>query len=89
VYLSDPQSDGSGLTSLHAALLMMNGSSNIILTLKPVEPKASKFFSEKFYSSLAKGTNVNESFRTAIVAMSTSRNFGAPYQWSQFFEFGK
>ena len=88
-YLSDGRNDESGLTPLHAALLMMNGSSNVILAMKPMEPKASKFFSEKFYSTLSKGTNVNESFRTAIVAMSTSRNFGAPYEWSQLFKFGK
>ena len=89
VYLSDERNDESGLTPLHAALLMMNGSSNIILAMKPMEPKASKFFSEKFYSTLSKGTNVNESFRAAVIAMSTSRNFGAPYEWSQLFKFGK
>jgi len=88
-YLSDERNDESGLTPLHAALLMMNGSSNIILAMKPMEPKASKFFSEKFYSTLSKGTNVNESFRAAVIAMSTSRNFGAPYEWSQLFKFGK
>jgi len=89
VYLSDQQSSDCGLTPIHAALLMMNGSSNIILTMRPFESKANKFFSEKFYSALAKGSNVNDAYRSAVVAMSKSPNFSAPYQWSQFFKFGK
>ncbi|MGA9407296.1 MAG: CHAT domain-containing protein [Bacteroidota bacterium] len=89
VYLSDQQTSTCGLTAIHASLLMMNGSSNIILTMKPSESKASKFFSEKFYSVLAKGGNVNDAYRSAVVAMSKSPNFNAPYQWSQFYKFGK
>ena len=68
---------------------MMNGSSNIILTMRPSESKANKFFSEKFYSALAKGSNVNDAYRSAVVAMAKSPTFNAPYQWSQFFKFGK
>ena len=89
VYLSGQQSDASSLTPIHAALLMMNGSSNIILTMRPSESKANKFFSEKFYSALAKGSNVNDAYRSTVVAMAKSPNFNAPYQWSQFFKFGK
>ncbi|MGA7159437.1 MAG: CHAT domain-containing protein [Bacteroidota bacterium] len=89
VYLSDQREFASGLTPMHAALLMMNGSSDVILTMKPTESKASKFFSERFYSSLAKGSNVNDAYRSALVAMSKSPVFSQPYQWSQFFEFGK
>ena len=89
VYLSDQQSGASALTPMHAALLMMNGTSNVILTLRPSEPKANKFFSEKFYSALARGSNVNDAYRSAVVAMAKSPNFKAPYQWSQFFKFGK
>ena len=89
VYLSGQQSDASSLTPIHAALLMMNGSSNIILTMRPSESKANKFFSEKFYSALAKGSNVNDAYRSAVVAMAKSPTFNAPYQWSQFFKFGK
>jgi len=89
VYLSDQQSGATGLTPMHAALLMMNGSSNIILTMRPSDPKADKFFSEKFYSAIAKGSNVNDAYRSAVVAMAKSPNFNAPYEWSQFFKFGK
>ncbi len=89
VYLSNRQSVTSGLTPMHAALLMMNGSSNIILTMRPSESKANKFFSEKFYSALARGSNVNDAYRSAVVAMAKSPNFNAPYQWSQFFKYGK
>ena len=89
VYLSDQQSATSGLTPMHAALLMMNGTSNIILTMRPSESKENKFFSEKFYSALAKGSNVNDAYRSAILAMAKSPNFNAPYQWSQFFKYGK
>jgi len=89
VYLSDERSSESGLTPLHAALLMMNGTSNVILTFKPVESKAGKLFSEKFYSALANGSNVNDAFRSATGAMSSSQEFGAPYEWSQFFRYGK
>jgi tetratricopeptide (TPR) repeat protein len=89
VYLSDQQSSASGLTPLHAALLMVNGSSHIIMNMKPSEAKVNKLFSEKFYSALAKGSNVNDAYRSALVALSMSRNFSAPYQWAQFFKFGK
>ena len=89
VYLSDQQASGSELSPLHAAVLMMNGTSSVILSLKPTEPKASKFFSERFYSVLAKGDGVNEAYRSAVATMSASRNFSAPYQWAQFFKFGK
>ena len=89
VYLSGQQSDASSLTPIHAALLMMNGTSNIILTMRPSESKANKFFSEKFYSALAKGSTVNDAYRSAVVAMAKSSTFNAPYQWSQFFKFGK
>ena len=89
VYLSDRQSAESGLKPIHAALLMMNGTSNVILTMGPSEAKANKFFSEKFYSALSKGANVNDAYRSALVAMSKSSNFNAPYQWSQFFKYGK
>ncbi len=63
VYLSNQQSATRGLTPMHAALLMMNGTSNIILTMRPSESKENKFFSEKFYSALAKGSNVNDAYR--------------------------
>jgi tetratricopeptide (TPR) repeat protein len=89
VYLSNQQFVASGLTPIHAALLMMNGSSNIILTMRPSESKENKFFSEKFYSALAKGSNVNDAYRLAVLAMTKSPNFNAPYQWSQFFKYGK
>jgi hypothetical protein len=89
VYLSDQQSSASGLKPVHAAMLMMNGTSSILLTMKPSEAKANKFFSEKFYSALAKGNNVNDAYRSAVVAMAKSPNFSAAYQWSQFFKYGK
>jgi tetratricopeptide (TPR) repeat protein len=89
VYLSDQQPSGSGITPLYATLLMVNGSSHIIVNMKPSEAKVNKFFSEKFYSTLAKGGSVNDAYRTALVTLSKSRNFSAPYQWSQFFKFGK
>ena len=89
VYLSDEQPGVSGLTPLHAAVLMMNGSSNIILTMRPSDVKPNKFFSEKFYTALARGSSVNDAYRSAVIAMSKSAAFKAPYQWSQYFKFGK
>ncbi len=89
VYLSDQQSAIPGLTPMHAALMMMNGSSTVILEMRPSEPKADKFFSEKFYTALARGSNANDAYRSALLAMAKSPNFSAPYQWSQYFRFGK
>ena len=89
VYLSDEQPGVTGLTPLHAGVLMMNGSSSVILTLRPSEVKPNKFFSEKFYTALARGSSVNDAYRSAVIAMSKSAAFNAPYQWSQYFKFGK
>ncbi|HTX19240.1 MAG TPA: tetratricopeptide repeat protein [Bacteroidota bacterium] len=89
VYLSDERRDESGLRPFHAALLLMNGASDVILAMRPTEPKAAKFFSEKFYSGLAKGSGVSDAYRAAVVAMSTTPAFAPPYEWSQIFRFGK
>lgn len=89
VYFSDQQPSASGLTPLHAALMMINGSSHIILNMMPSEAKVNKLFSERFYSALAKGANVNDAYRSALISLSRSRSFSAPYEWAQFFKFGK
>ena len=89
VYLSDQQSSGSGLTPLYASVLMLNGSSYVILNLRPSEAKVNKIFSERFYSSLAKGMSVNDSYRTAVEGLSRSKDFSSPHAWSQFFKFGR
>ncbi len=89
VYLSDQQSAESGLTPLYATLLMLNGSSYVILNLRPSEAKVNKLFSERFYSSLSKGMSANDAYRAAVVGLSRSRNFSSPHAWSQFFKFGR
>ena len=89
VYLCDQQFGTTGLTSWHAAILMMNGTSTVIANLFPSEQKTNKVFSEKFYSTISNGESSNDAYRSAVLTLKGTTNAAVPSSWGMFFKFGR
>jgi CHAT domain-containing protein len=89
VYLCDQQFGTTGLTSWHAAILMMNGTSTVIANLFPSEQKTNKVFSEKFYSTISNGGSSNDAYRAAVLTLKGTTNAAVPSSWGMFFKFGR
>ncbi|MCX6137346.1 MAG: CHAT domain-containing protein [Ignavibacteriales bacterium] len=89
VYLCDQQSGISGLTPLHAAILLLNGTSSVIANILPSEQKTNKVFSEKFYSTISNGGSGNDAYRAAVLTLKGTTKAAAPYSWGMFFKFGR
>jgi tetratricopeptide (TPR) repeat protein len=88
VELSNQQVKGEGLTSLHALLLRMNGTSDVFLNAWLADRKAAKFFSEYLYTNLAAGLAPGDAYRQALLNLIGTREVSHPRSWGQFFHFG-
>ncbi len=88
VELSNQTSQGTGLSPLHALLLRVNGTSDVFLNAWSADRKASKFFSESFYTNLAAGLAPGDAYRQALLNLIATREVSHPRSWGQFFHFG-
>ena len=88
IELSNQQVKGEGLTPFQALLLRMNGTSDVFLNAWLADRKASKFFSEYFYTNLAAGLAPGDAYRQALLNLIGTREVSHPHSWGQFFHFG-
>jgi tetratricopeptide (TPR) repeat protein len=88
IFLSNQIGSGTGLTSTHALLLRMNGSSDVFLNAWTADRKAAKFFSEFFYTYLSNGLAPGDAYRQALLNLIKTREVNHPRSWAQFFHFG-
>jgi hypothetical protein len=88
VVLSNASGSGSGLGKLHAALLRINGTSDVFFNAWSADRRAAKFFSEYFYTHLANGLAPGDAYRQAMLNLIRSRDLGHQRAWGQFFHFG-
>lgn len=88
VFLSNQIGSGTGLSSIHALVLRMNGTSDVFLNAWTADRKAAKFFSEFFYTYLANGLAPGDAYRQALLNLIKTREVNHPRSWAQFFHFG-
>jgi hypothetical protein len=88
VVLSDDVSEAGGLRPDHAFLLRINGTSDIFLNRWIADRKASKFFSEFFFTHLANGLAPGDAYRQALLNLIRTEDVNHPRSWAQFFHFG-
>jgi hypothetical protein len=88
VVLSNHLGSGGGLGPLHALLLRSSGTSDVFLNVWSADRKASKFFSEFFFTHLSEGLASGDAFRQALLNMIQRNDMNHPHQWGQFFHFG-
>ncbi|MCU0454320.1 MAG: CHAT domain-containing tetratricopeptide repeat protein [Bacteroidetes bacterium] len=88
VILSDDLSDAGGLRPEHALLLRVNGTSDIFLNRWTADRKASKFFSEFFFTHLSNGLAPGDAYRQALLNLIRTPDVSHPRSWAQFFHFG-
>ena len=88
VVLSNQYGQGVGLSMLHALVLRLNGSSDVFLNAWFSDRKATKFFSEFFYTHLANGLAPGDAYRQALLNLIRTRDVNHPHSWAQFFHFG-
>jgi len=88
VILSNQYGQGFGLTSSHAMVLHINGTSDVFLNAWFSDRKAAKFFSEFFYTHLANGLAPGDAYRQALLNLIRTRDVNHPHSWGQFFHFG-
>ncbi|MBI3003808.1 MAG: tetratricopeptide repeat protein [Ignavibacteriales bacterium] len=88
ILLSNQYGQGVGLSSAHAYLLRLNGTSDVFLNSWSADRKASKFFSEFFYTHLANGLAPGDAYRQALLNLIRTREVSHPRSWGQFFHFG-
>jgi len=88
VVLSNTLGQGVGLTPIHAFVLRLNGTSDVFYNAWSSERKATKFFSEFFYTHLANGLAPGDAYRQAILNLIQTREVNHPFSWGQFFHYG-
>jgi CHAT domain-containing protein len=88
VFLSNQYGQGTGLSTIHALVLRMNGTSDVFLNAWFSDRKATKFFSEFFYTHLANGLAPGDAYRQALLNLIRTRDVSHPHSWGQFFHFG-
>lgn len=88
VVLSNQYGQGLGLSTIHALVLRMNGTSDVFLNAWFSDRKATKFFSEFFYTHLANGLAPGDAYRQALLNLIRTRDVSHPHSWGQFFHFG-
>jgi len=86
--LSNTLGQGVGLTPLHAYLLRLNGTSDVFYNAWSSERKATKFFSEFFYTHLSNGLAPGDAYRQAILNLIQTQEVNHPFSWGQFFHYG-
>jgi tetratricopeptide (TPR) repeat protein len=88
VMLSNQRGQGTELRTLHAALLRMNGTSDVFFNAWYADRRPAKFFSEYFYTHLANGLAPGDAYRQALLSLIRSREVSHQRAWGQFFHFG-
>ncbi|MBF8247671.1 MAG: CHAT domain-containing protein, partial [Bacteroidetes bacterium] len=88
VLLSNQFGQGIGLSSVHAFVLRLNGTSDIFFNAWTADRKAAKFFSEYFYTHLGNGLAPGDAYRQALLNLIRTREVSHPRSWAQFFHFG-
>lgn len=88
VLLSNQYGQGLGLSTIHALVLRMNGTSDVFLNAWFSDRKATKFFSEFFYTHLANGLAPGDAYRQALLNLIRTKDINQPHSWAQFFHFG-
>jgi len=88
IILSNQYGQGLGLSTIHALVLRMNGTSDVFLNAWFSDRKATKFFSEFFYTHLANGLAPGDAYRQALLNLIRTRDVSHPHSWGQFFHFG-
>lgn len=88
VVLSNQYGQGFGLSTIHALVLRINGTSDVFFNAWFSERKAAKFFSEFFYTHLANGLAPGDAYRQALLNLIRTRDVSHPHSWGQFFHFG-
>jgi tetratricopeptide (TPR) repeat protein len=88
VLLSDDVSEAGGLRPDHALLLRVNGTSDVFMNRWIADRKASKFFSEFFFTHLSNGLAPGDAYRQALLNLIRTDDVGHPRSWAQFFHFG-
>lgn len=88
VVLSNQYGQGVGLSTIHALVLRINGTSDIFLNAWISDRKATKFFSEFFYTHLSNGLAPGDAYRQALLNLIRTRDVSHPHSWGQFFHFG-
>ena len=88
MFLSNQYGRGVGLSTVHALVLRMNGTSDVFLNAWFSDRKATKFFSEFFYTHLANGLAPGDAYRQALLNLIRTRDVSHPHSWGQFFHFG-
>jgi CHAT domain-containing protein len=69
-------------------LLRVNGTSDIFLNRWTADRKASKFFSEFFFTHLSNGLAPGDAYRQALLNLIRTPDVSHPRSWAQFFHFG-
>ncbi|HTY38463.1 MAG TPA: tetratricopeptide repeat protein [Bacteroidota bacterium] len=87
-YLSNQYGQGVGLSTAHALVLRMNGTSDVFLNAWFSDRKTTKFFSEFFFTQLANGLAPGDAYRQALLNLIRTRDVSHPHSWGQFFHFG-
>ena len=88
VVLSNEYGEGFGLSTTHALVLRINGTSDVFFNSWFSDRKAAKFFSEFFYTHLANGLAPGDAYRQALLNLIRTRDVSHPHSWGQFFHFG-
>jgi tetratricopeptide (TPR) repeat protein len=86
--LSNQYGQGIGLSAEHALLIHLNGTADVFLNAWSADRKVTKFFSEYFYTHLAKGLAPGDAYRQALLNLIRTREVSQPHSWAQFFHFG-
>jgi hypothetical protein len=86
--LSNDRGDVDGLGPDQALVLRVNGTSDVFMNRWTADRKASKFFSEFFFTHLSNGLAPGDAFRQALLNLITTRDVNHPRSWGQFFHFG-
>jgi hypothetical protein len=88
IILSNYYGQGYGLSAKHALFLRLNGVSDVFVNGWLADRKATKFFSEYFYTYLSNGLAPGDAYRQALLNLMRIREISQPHSWAQFFHFG-
>jgi CHAT domain-containing protein len=89
IILSDLGSQCTGVESSVPLILLMNGSSAVIMNAYPPVRKSKKFFGEIFYTALLSGATPQAAFRQTQLEMIKNPEYSSPYLWAPFALWGR
>ncbi len=88
VYLSDVQSHTNNIDVQHVLYWLMNDASGVITTEFPIDARTGKLFEENFYSSLSSTNNPYQSYRQAVLQLSSQNETASSRRPASFFYYG-